>query len=491
MNNEPEIDRLPPHAPDAERGVLGCILVDPGMYGEAAVVIRTAEWFYDLRHQRIWNVMGELFANGSFDMISITEALRTAGQLEAVGGITYLNEMESRIASAKNLPNYLEIGTEKFNLRRTVQVCTQAIAAAYSGEKVAGDVIAEAQAGILSVSEGTNENRAVSLKSLIPDLVDTLEAFAQGHKVMAGLATGFNYIDNMVSGWEDGQVYVIAGRPSMGKTSLGLDFLRHGARLHGSVGFFSLEMSRAQVAMRAAAAEAKISFQKFRNGFLAKNQPTRLVTAFGAMAALKIYIDDSSHLNGRDIMMRARRMIHEHGIKLIVIDYLQFMGSVEKYRDKKDRVAESSEWMKRIAKTLKVPVIALAQLNREVEKGNANRRPQLSDLAESGDIEQDADLVGAIYKVKMDNEKDSMVSPRMSLIDAQEQVSRMNDENRRQWYWLEKCVADEDEPRRPWAEYIDRRNLAVLKQRNGMTGDVDLVYYKEQMRFADAWKPSE
>lgn len=488
MNN-PESDRLPPHAPDAERGVLGCIIVDPGMFTEAAVVIRSPEWFYDLRHQRIWQTMGDLAGRGTFDFISIIESLRTAGQLESVGGVEYLNQITDQIPSAKNLPNYLEIGTEKFSLRRTVQVCSQAIAAAYEGGAPAGEVIAEAQAGILAVTEGTNENRAVTLKSLIPDLVDRLEEFAQGHKVMAGLATGFNYLDNMVSGWENGQVYVIAGRPSMGKTSLGLDFLRHGARLHRSVGFFSLEMARAQVAMRCAASEAKISFQKFRNGFLARSQPTRLVTAFGQMAALNILIDDTSHLNGRDIMMRARRMIHEHGIKLIVVDYIQFMGSVEKYRDKKDRVAESSEWMKRIAKTLNIPVIALAQLNREVEKGGANRRPQLSDLAESGDIEQDADFVGALYKVKLDHEKG--VSARLSLIDAKEQVSRMSNENRREWYWLEHCVEDADEPKKPWAEYIDRRNLAVLKQRNGMTGDCDLVYYKEQMRFADAWKPSE
>lgn len=480
-------ERLPPSSPEAERGVLGAILNDPGVYPDAAERVRT-DWFYDLRHQEIWAAMTDLGEKGEVDLISLMNRLRERGKLEAVGGLAYLNELMNEVPSSANLPRYLDILAEHLRSRRLLQAVARASAGIYDPEASREAVIARAQAEILEITSQTGAEKEQHLRELMPAVIDVLERFAQGHKVMSGYPTGFNYLDNMMAGWEGANMYVIAGRPSSGKTSLVVDFLLHFAQHNGPCAFFSMEMTKMQVALRILASTAAMDFKKFRNGFLAEGEPLRLVEAAGNVAATNLYVDDSSGLNGQEIMMRTRRMIRQHGIKLIAIDYLQLMGSVERYREKRDRVAEASEWCKKIARQLNIPVIVLAQLNREIEKGRTERAPTLSDLAESGDIEQDADFVGALYRPKLDT--DWLNPERVTLRQAQGQFKACSDPNiLREWYWLKNLKThNEEDLDEPLSKSVRFVNLVVAKQRNGPTGDVGLVYYVKQMRFADAWK---
>lgn len=477
--------QLPPHAPDAERGVLGCVLVDPQFFPDAAEAIKDPTAFYDLRHQVIWKAVSDQFTHrGTLDVLSLSEDLRGSGQLESVGGLSYINELLDSVPSAANLGYYLELLLEKQNLRRLLKACTEAVRDIYS-DRPAGEIITSAQANVLGVTEAAAPSREREIRGIMTEVVEVLDEFAQSTKVMMGYSTGFNYLDNIMGGWEPGNFYVVSGRPGGGKTSLLIDILRHASAVMPCA-FFSLEMQSLVIAMRMLAAEARISFQKFRNGYLSKAAPSRLVLAAGRVADRQLWIDDTSSLSGRDILTRARRMIRQHGIKLIAVDYIQIMGCDENYREMRDRVTAASAWLKRIAKTLNVPVIAAAQLNREAAKSANERRPELSDLAESDAIGRDADFVGALYRCRTD--KDT-VNPRLPLRDAQLQFNRMDHRTQREWYWLRRAEVDKDDTERAWSEYLQRRNLAIVKQRNGQEGDVDLLFYPEQMRFADCWKP--
>lgn len=484
--NSPQPDRLPPHAPEAERGVLGVVIDTPDALHDATGV--TTEWFYELRHQQIWDAIVALGGKGAkWDFVGLIARLRDLGILEGVGGVAYLSQMQEEVPSRDNLGYYVEILAEKHRLRRVLDICVRTSASMFDGETPADSIIASAQAGILEVTETAVEEKEKSLRELMPGVIDLLERFAQGHKVMAGYTTGFNYLDNMMAGWENGQMYVIAGRPSTGKTSLCVDFILHFAKTHGPVAFFSKEMTQVQVALRSLANYSQKDFQTFRNGFIADGDAPRMVQAAGDLCMLPVYIDQSSGLNGQQILMRTRRMIRLYGVKAIFIDYLQLMGSTEKYREKRDRVADASEWCKRIAKSLNIPVIVLAQLNREVEKGNKARPPQLSDLAESGDIEQDADFVAALWRPKIDTE---ILDPReVSINEAKERLRRMGDESKREFFWVKHLDAGPKENNEPMHDHVSLVSLSVLKQRNGPTGECALVFYRRQMRFADAGRP--
>jgi replicative DNA helicase len=449
--------------------------------------IQSVDWFYLLAHQEIWQALATLNARGfAPDLITLSNELRDRGKLEAVGGLAYLAALQNDLPSAVNLPHYLEIMREKAQLRALLQVCAAAVSDIYTDGVESPKIIERAQAGILLVTEEAASERETSMRQIVPGVIDTLEEFSQGNKVMAGYSSGFNYLDNMTSGFEKAQMYVIAGRPSTGKTSLVMDFVLNFSILHGPIAFFSMEMNKQQIGMRALANRARVDFQKFRNGFLTEGDAPRLIASAGELAGLPIHVDDTCGLNGQQILLRARRMVRQHGIKAIAIDYLQLIHGVERYREKRDRVADASEWCKRIAKSLNMPVIVLAQLNRESEK-SGHRRPMLSDLAESGDIEQDADLVASLYRPKLN--LDVLNPARATLRQAKEQFAHMDDYNKREWYWLRRLdTGDPADLDKPLAESVAFIELAVLKQRNGPTGDAGLVFYKRQMRFVDAWK---
>lgn len=478
------MDRLPPHSPEAEQGVLGCVIQEPDLFNDCIGV--TPLWFYDLRHQHLWDTITELAGAGQkWDLVSLVTRLRDVGRLSGIGDMPYIMKLTEGVPSTANLPTYLEILAQKWRLRRMASVCMSAVSAMHEGGS-ADEVIAKAQAGILEVTDQSGRERESSMRELVPGVIDILERFAQGSKVMSGYSTGFNYLDNMMAGWERGQMYVIAGRPSTGKTSLAVDIMLNFAKLHGPVAFFSLEMTKMQVAMRALANLARQDFQTFRNGFIKDGDAPRMIEAAGRLAQAGVFIDETSGLNGQQMLMRTRRMMRQHGVKMVVIDYLSLMGSVEKYREKRDRVADASDWCKRIAKALDIPVVVLAQLNREMEKGGKSRPPQLSDLAESGDIEQDADFVGTLWRPRID---DDVLNPKQtSVAHARDRYRHMGEESKREWFWLKHVNAGADAEDEPLADHVSFVNLAVLKQRNGPTGDVGFVFYKRQMRFADAAK---
>lgn len=469
---------------EVEKAVLGSVLGMPELYRECTAVM--PEWFYGLSHRMIWEAIQSFEAKAQpWNLRCIFEHLRSRGALESAGGEQDIAGM-IKASVYETLPTHVGILEENWRLRRLGEVCSRSISRMDNRSGSADAILEEAQAGILGITEQGGRERESSIRSLVPEVLDVLERFGQGKKVMSGYSTGFNYMDNIMAGWESGQMYVIAGRPSTGKTSLAIDFILNFSKGSGPVAFFSLEMNKMQVAMRMLANSARQDFQTFRNGFIKEGDAPRMIEAAGKLADACVYIDETSALNGQQMMMRARRMIHQYGIKLIVIDYLQLMGSSERFREKRDKVADASEWCKRIAKALDMPVIALAQLNRAMERAGKLREPMLADLAESGDIEQDADFVGALWRPKIDPQ--ILDVAHTSIEAARRQYENMQDpESKREFYWLRRLDAGADANLEPMANHVALVNLAVLKQRNGPTGDVGFVFYKRQMRFADAY----
>lgn len=450
----PRVERLPPYAPDAERGILGCIFLAPNeALGECLRSFRPgAEAFYDLRHQTIYALMVKMYDDREpIDLITVQQRLRDVGQLDAVGGLTYLNQLADAVPSAANLAYYLEIVLEKHLLRRMLQTCTAVINRVYECEGDVPALLDEVERDILRINEERERPETRAIKDLVNTAINTIEELHARQGMLSGVGTGFSDLDKMTSGLHPGEMIVIAARPSMGKTSLAMNMAEHVAiDLKLPVGVFSLEMTAESLVLRMMCSRAEVNLRDVREGFLAERDFPRLTQAAGEIAGAPLVIDDTSGLSILQLRARARRMWQQHQIKLLVVDYLQLLNS-ETRRGKDNRqqeISEISSGIKALAKELEIPIIVLAQLNREIEKDKA-RKPKLSDLRESGAIEQDADLVGLLYKPSGNDEEESV--PR-------------------------------DEP---GGVPI---SLLVAKQRNGPTGDVPLVFLKRFTRFKPAAK---
>lgn len=448
------MDRLPPYAPDAERGVLGCVLLSPNeAMGECLRLIKPgAEAFYDLRHQVIYSVLVTMYdSRAPIDLITLQQRLRDSGQLEAVGGLTYLNQIADAVPSAANLSYYVEIVLEKHLLRRMLQTCTTVIGRVYECESDVPALLDEVERDILRINEERERPESKAIKDLVNSAINTIEELHARQGVLSGLSTGFTDFDKMTTGLHKGEMIVIAARPSMGKTSLAMNIAEHVAiELKLPVAVFSLEMTAESLVLRMMCSRAEVNLRDVREGFLAERDFPRLTHAAGEIASSPLFIDDTSGLSILQVRARARRLWQQHQIKLLVIDYLQLLHS-ETRRAKDNRqqeIAEISSGIKALAKELEIPVIILSQLNREIEKDKA-RKPKLSDLRESGAIEQDADLVGLLYKPSSNDDEESV--PR-------------------------------DEP--TGVEV----SLLIAKQRNGPTGDVPLTFLKRFTRFKPAAK---
>ena len=451
----PRQDRLPPHAPDAERGMLGCVLLSPNeAMGECLRLLKPgAEAFYDLRHQSIFSVLVKMYDSQiPIDLITVQQRLRDAGQLEAVGGPVYLNQLVDAVPSAANLGYYLDIVLEKHLLRRMLQTCTSVIARVYDYEGDVPVLLDEIERDILHINEERErpENRAI--KDLVNSAINTIEELHARQGMLSGLGTGFADLDKMTTGLHKGEMIVIAARPSMGKTSLAMNIVEHVAiELQQPVGVFSLEMTAESLVLRMMCSRGEVNLRDVREGFLAERDFPRLTQAAGEISGAPLYIDDTSGLSILQLRARARRLWQQHGIKLLVVDYLQLLHS-DTRRSKDNRqqeIAEISSGIKALAKELEIPIIILSQLNREIEK-DKSRKPKLSDLRESGSIEQDADLVGLLYKPSKDGE-------------------------------------DEESVPRDDGTGIEV-SLLIAKQRNGPTGDVPLTFLKRFTRFKPAAK---
>src|SRR5438093_10512291 len=410
-----KIDRLPPHSIEAEQGVLGCVLLSPGeCLGVCIEKFKSgSELFYDLRHRHIYEFLVEMYdQREAIDLLTLQQRLKDRNQLEAVGGLAYLSSLPDAVPSAANLSYYADIVREKHLLRRMIQTCTDVVGRVYEHEGEVDALLDEVERDVLRISEERVEERTTTIKDLVKNAISTIEHFHQRQGMLTGLSTGFPDLDKLTSGLHGGEMIVIAARPSMGKTSLAMNLAEHVAidqRL--PVGVFSLEMTAESLVLRMLCSRSRVNLRNIREGFLAERDFPKLTGSAGKLANAPLFIDDSSGLSILQLRAKARRMHQQYGVKLFIVDYLQLLHSTaRRAENRQQEIADISSGIKALAKELHVPVIVLSQLNREVER-EKNRKPRLSDLRESGAIEQDADVVGLLYRPTT-NEDDESASDR-------------------------------------------------------------------------------
>ena len=450
-------DRLPPHSTEAEQGVLGCILLAPNdCLGQCIEKFKAGpEVFYDLRHQTIYEVVAAMYDKREpIDIIVLQQRLKDRGLLDQIGGIPYLNALQDSVPSAANLTYYLDIVEEKSLLRKMIHTCTDVVGRVYDFDGEVDSLLDEVERDILKMSESRSGGTIEPVKSLVNKAIGMVENYFNRQGTLGGLASGFAELDRMTDGMHGGEMIIIAARPSMGKTSLAMN-IAESVVLNQKlpVGVFSLEMTAESLVLRMLCSNARVNLRNIREGFMSESDFPKLTSSAGKMSSAPLYIDDTPGLSILQMRTRARRMWQQHGIKLFVIDYLQLLHSTSRraQENRQQEIAEISSGIKALAKELSIPIIVLAQLNRELEK-DKSRKPRLSDLRESGSIEQDADLVGLLYKPATEDED----APPM-----------------------------EDQP-----EGIPV-NLLIAKQRNGPTGDVQLTFLKPYTRFETAAKVSD
>jgi replicative DNA helicase len=451
-----KVDRLPPHSPEAEQGVLGCALLSPNdCMGECIERFKVGtEVFYDLRHQTIFGMLVEMYdTREAIDLITLQQRLKNKQLLEEVGGIAYLAALPDTVPSAANLSYYIDIVLEKYLLRKMIHTCTDVVGRVYDYEGEVDALLDEVERDILRISESRVQNLTITIKDLVKKAISTIEDFHQRQGMLTGVGTGFTDLDKMTSGLHGGEMVVIAARPSMGKTSLAMNIAEYvSIEQRLPVGVFSLEMTSESLVLRMLCSRSRVNLRNVREGFLAERDFPKLTGSAGKLANAPLFIDDSSGLSILQLRAKARRMWQQFGIKLFVIDYLQLLNSTaRRAENRQQEIADISSGIKSLAKELNVPVIVLSQLNRELER-EKNRKPRLSDLRESGAIEQDADVVGLLYKPSSGDDEESG------------------------------NAAEED------AVPV---NLLIAKQRNGPTGDVNLTFLKSYTRFESAAKVSD
>lgn len=401
-------ERVPPQNIEAEQAVLGAMLIDKEAIAKATEVL-SADDFYREAHRVIFSAMLELYnKNEAVDMVTVTEILKCDNKLEDIGGIAYITSLANVVLTAANVKYHAEIVAEKSVLRQLVRVSTEIAAMGYEANEDVGTLLDTAESRILEISNRKKKNDFTAINDILMDSVQSIESLLQNKGGLTGLPAGFADLDKLTSGLHPSDFIILAARPSMGKTALALNIVQNVAlRAHKviggeprSVAFFSLEMSKEQLVNRMLCAEAGIDSQRLRVGEMRDEDWTHLWDACDTMSRAKIYIDDTAGITAMDMRSRARRLKAEHGLDLIVVDYLQLMqgsGKRNNSGDRQQEVSEISRSLKALARELDVPVLALSQLSRSVESRQV-KRPMLSDLRESGSLEQDADIVAFLYR---------------------------------------------------------------------------------------------
>lgn len=401
-------ERVPPQNIEAEQAVLGAMLIDKEAIAKATEVL-SADDFYREAHRVIFSAMLELYnKNEAVDMVTVTEILKRDNKLEDIGGIAYITSLANVVLTAANVKYHAEIVAEKSVLRQLVRVSTEIAAMGYEANEDVGTLLDTAESRILEISNRKKKNDFTAINDILMDSVQSIESLLQNKGGLTGLPAGFADLDKLTSGLHPSDFIILAARPSMGKTALALNIVQNVAlRAHKviggeprSVAFFSLEMSKEQLVNRMLCAEAGIDSQRLRVGEMHDEDWTHLWDACDTMSRAKIYIDDKAGITAMDMRSRARRLKAEHGLDLIVVDYLQLMqgsGKRNNSGDRQQEVSEISRSLKALARELDVPVLALSQLSRSVESRQV-KRPMLSDLRESGSLEQDADIVAFLYR---------------------------------------------------------------------------------------------
>jgi replicative DNA helicase len=397
-----DIDRTPPQDIMAEQCVLGGMLLSKDAIADVVEVIRPAD-FYRPVHQTIFDAVIDLYGKGEpADPVTIAAELTRTGQLERVGGGPYLHTLVASVPTAANAGYYAEIVRERAILRRLVEAGTKVVqlgygAAAGSGADV-DDVVDRAQAAVYDVVDRRASEDYIGLEAAMWQTYNEIEAIGNRSGEMHGVPTGFRDLDELTNGLQAGQLIVVAGRPGLGKSTLGMDFLRSASISNNMASvLFSLEMGKSEITMRLLSAEARIPLTRIRTGTLTDDDWTKLARRMGEVASAPMFIDDSPNMNMMEIRAKARRLSQRDGLRLIVVDYLQLMTSPKKVENRQQEVAEMSRSLKLLAKELEVPVVAISQLNRGAEQ-RSDKKPQLSDLRESGAIEQDADMVILLHR---------------------------------------------------------------------------------------------
>lgn len=397
--NELFADRLPPQNVEAEQAVLGAIFLEPSSLTLASEVL-IPEDFYRAAHQKIFDVMLTLNDKGkAVDLITVTEELAAAKLLEDTGGVSYLSELAASVPTAANIEYYARIVEEKSLLRRLIRTATGIAQDGYSREDEVEALLSEAEKNILEVAQRKNAGAFHNIKDVLVRTYDNIETLHNRVGDITGIATGFSELDKMTAGFQRNDLIIVAARPSVGKTAFALNIAQNVATKTGeNVAIFSLEMGAEQLVMRMLCAEGNINAQNLRTGSLTDEDWGKLTMAMGSLSNSGIFIDDTPGVKITDIRSKCRRLKQEQGLGMILIDYLQLIqGSGRSGENRQQEVSEISRMLKSLARELQVPVIALSQLSRGVEQ-RQDKRPMMSDIRESGSIEQDADIVAFLYR---------------------------------------------------------------------------------------------
>jgi replicative DNA helicase len=442
-----EVPRSLPFSEDAEKGVLCSLLLSPREVGDVCILRLRTEAFYIPAHEILYSLILEFGEKRKpVDFISVKQALKDRNLLEEIGGPEYLSDLYSFVPTAANAGYYIDIVREKYVLRRLITTCTKLSTQCYDQQGELEPLLDEAEKEIFSITGEHVKTEIVPTKDLVMDAIEQIEKLYETRGSVTGLATGFVDLDRMTSGLHPAEMIVIAARPSMGKTALAMNIAEHVAMEQArAVAVFSLEMSSQQLVLRILCSRAKVDLQHVRNGFLNRNEFKSLTDAASAVAASNMFIDDTPGLTVTELRAKARRMKSMHDIDLIVVDYLQLLRSMSRraQENRQLEISEISAGIKALAKELNLPIIVVAQLNRQPDARSSERnRPRLSDLRESGSIEQDADIVGLLVRA-------------------------------------EYYATDEDDRK----ESEGKAELIIAKQRNGPIGDVPLTFRKNYARF--------
>ncbi len=396
--------RLPPQSAEAERSLLGALLLDPDAFDEIANEV-TPEDFYKESHRHIFRSMQKLVARQeAVDVVTLTAQIMDEGLIEAVGGKAYLASLSNEVPTAANVGYYSAIVAKKSMLRKLIGLSGEISEECYGEVDELEAFLNTVESRLLALNKERAESRVKSLKEVVKAAYFHIEQLSEREEKITGVASGFLDLDNKTAGWQHSDLIIVAARPAMGKTAFCLNMAANAATRFGKVVLFcSLEMSAQQLAMRLLASEARVDVSRIRTGQLKEHEWRRLIQATATLSKAPIYIDDTPALNPQTLLSRARRVKVEAGLDMIIIDYLQLMGSSAPISSREQQISEISRTLKLIAKELNIPVIALAQLNRGVES-RADKRPMLSDLRESGAIEQDADIIAFVYRDEYYNE---------------------------------------------------------------------------------------
>jgi replicative DNA helicase len=390
-------DRVPPHNLEAEQSLLGAMLISHEAIPEILEIL-TPESFYTEAHRRIYETIVGMYATGvPADPITLAEALSGKGYLEICGGKPYVHTLVSQVPSTANARYYAKIVEKNATLRALIQVSTEVASLSYETPEDVEGLIDRAESLIFQIAHKRMSEKFVHIKDLLKEGFEMVESLYEKKEQISGVPTGFTDLDNLLTGFHPGDMVVLAARPAMGKTALALNIAANVARNKIPVAIFSLEMSRQQLAQRMMCAEARIDSYKLRTGHLSDDDWGKLSRAVGKLAEDPVFIDDTPSIGILEVRAKARRLFARHAPGVVIVDYLQLMQSNRRIENRQQEIAEISRGMKILAKELEVPVIALSQLSRAVEQ-RSDKKPQLSDLRESGSIEQDADIVMFIHR---------------------------------------------------------------------------------------------